>query len=156
MANYYIRNPYTGESATREFVERFITNWASPDECERSYYDSIYGITFGGMQDTYAVDSKRHQSSTDNYGESLQTIGRASQTSNGKNANEILWCLKVDISNACKRLNKQQREVLTYRYIYDYSDQHIAELLGVYKQLVSRLVSRAFDALAKYLDNGII
>lgn len=155
MANYYIRNQYTGESATREFVERFVTNWASPDECERSLYDSIYGITHGGMQDTYMVRSAAIGASIEgNRHNAPQTIGRASRLSDGRNVNEVLWCMKIDVSRACKRLNKKQRNILALRYIYDYADETIADIYGVQRQHVSRMVKNAFDALAKYLDDG--
>lgn len=45
----------------------------------------------------------------------------------------------------------KQREVIVYRYIYNYSDIEIAEIMNISRQAVNRLKNRALCSLREYI-----
>ena len=47
-------------------------------------------------------------------------------------------------------LSKKQRQVITYKYIYGYSDAEIAEYFKISRQAVNRLKIRAIEIMREY------
>lgn len=63
------------------------------------------------------------------------------------NFNEDAVLLKELIS----LLPLKQREVVIYKYMYDYSDVEISKIMGISRQAVNRLKNRALCSLREYI-----
>ncbi len=51
------------------------------------------------------------------------------------------------------RLTKRQRQVIIYKYVYDYSDVEISKFLHISRQAVNRLKTRGLIILRDFLKN---
>ena len=58
----------------------------------------------------------------------------------------------LTLRDGMKQLNERQREAITSKYIYGYSDAEIAEKLGITRQAVNRLERRGLEILKEYLS----
>lgn len=54
------------------------------------------------------------------------------------------------LKEAISLLSKRQRDIVIYKYIYDYSDVEISDFLGISRQAVNRLKNRAMEKLREY------
>jgi hypothetical protein len=164
VANYapYVQSPQDGRSLTRAYLEAWFKQLNGPVEenVERldektgqwqivktthpSILASIYATTVR-PQDVLYTNPARHPFK--------QYIGRASKTTSGQNVSEGLWCIKADISSACKKLTTLHRFVLGERYIRDHSDLQIAEALDLMPYAIGNFVSDALDKLTAILDH---
>ena len=59
------------------------------------------------------------------------------------------------ISEALSKLSEKQRFIITYKYIYNYSDTEISDILGITRQAVNRLKNRALKTLLEYYTDTI-
>lgn len=57
---------------------------------------------------------------------------------------------KPTLMEAMGLLSKRQRDVLVYKYIYEYSDVEISMFLKISRQAVNRLKNRAIEKLREY------
>lgn len=151
MPQPYVQDPHTGESRTAEFLELFLDNYANPVQdlstgaWMRPIHDKLFGATPVPQQALY----------DDNVTNPVKRyIGRASRVSAGHNVNEALWAQRADIKSALQRLDQRSRHALAYRYCWDYSDETIAEVLGVHPNTVSRIIKTAFKKAAAFLDRS--
>ena len=55
-----------------------------------------------------------------------------------------------DIGTALQQLTQKQKIIIIYKYIFNYSDCEIAELLNITSQAVNRLKNRAFKILKNF------
>ncbi len=159
MSKYYVTDPITGASRTREFVEAFIKNWANPEDFSRSIYDTIYGLTSHGLQNTYLVDNAGLDKKPGREGfSSAQVVGRANGSNSFRNPDEELWCKAADVCQANKQIDlydttKLFRKILMLRYVYDWQDRSIADFLHISEKSISIHVDKAFEILTKILDH---
>lgn len=58
------------------------------------------------------------------------------------------------LKEALNGLPPKQRQVILYKYIYDYSDIETAAFLGITRQAVNRLKNRAMENLREYYSGG--
>ncbi len=56
------------------------------------------------------------------------------------------------ISEALKLLSKKQQLIITYKYIHNYSDAEISEMLDISRQAVNRLKNRALTILKEFYN----
>jgi RNA polymerase sigma factor (sigma-70 family) len=54
------------------------------------------------------------------------------------------------ISEALSHLSERQQLIITYKYIYNYTDSEISEILGITRQAVNRLKNRAIKILEEF------
>lgn len=57
---------------------------------------------------------------------------------------------RISLRDAFLTISERQRQVLTYRYFYGFTDAEIAALLGITRQAVHQLELRAMTELRKY------
>lgn len=57
---------------------------------------------------------------------------------------------RLNIEEALKALTNRQRLVIIYKYIFDYSDAEISNILGISRQAVNQNKNRAFITLRKF------
>ena len=57
----------------------------------------------------------------------------------------------VLLKELISKLPIKQREVIIYRYIYNYSDVEISKIMNVSRQAVNRLKNRALNSLREYI-----
>lgn len=53
----------------------------------------------------------------------------------------------VLVDEAMSRLSGRQKEVIIYKYLYNYSDAEISQILGITRQAVNRLIRRGINDL---------
>lgn len=58
------------------------------------------------------------------------------------------------LSKGLSQLTKKQRQIIIYKYIYEYSDIEISQRLNISRQAVNRLKTRALISLRNFLLNG--
>lgn len=56
----------------------------------------------------------------------------------------------VTVCEALKALSEKQRLIAVYKYIYNYSDAEIAQMLKISRQAVNRLKNRGLEVLKKF------
>lgn len=56
----------------------------------------------------------------------------------------------IMIKDMLNLLSNKQRQIITYKYIYGYSDIEIAKYLNISRQAVNRLKIRAINAIREY------
>ncbi len=54
------------------------------------------------------------------------------------------------IKDALEKLNHRQRQIIINRYIYNYSEKQIGEILGISRQAVNQTKNRAIEFLRGY------
>jgi len=57
---------------------------------------------------------------------------------------------KISIYEALNTLSKRQRLIMIYKYIYNYSDVEIADMLNISRQAVNRLKNRSVASLKQF------
>lgn len=57
---------------------------------------------------------------------------------------------KISICQAFETLSERQRLAIVYKYLYNYSDVEISQILDVTRQAVNRLQNRGLKALKKF------
>lgn len=148
----YTGDPFTGESTTRAFVEKFLEQFSGPvveyDAGKETVYAPIYDRIFGASalpQEVLYIHKPRNP--TKRY------IGRAARCAAGNNPDEFLWCLKADVSAACRKLDTRARIILARKYIADESHEQIALRFNLNPRTIDRIVCKALDRLAAILDH---
>ena len=59
---------------------------------------------------------------------------------------------RIMIKDMLNLLSKRQRDIITYRYIYGYSDIEISRFLNISRQAVNRLKLRAINTIREYYN----
>ncbi len=59
------------------------------------------------------------------------------------------------IDEALSYLSKRQKIIITYKYIYNYTDCEISSVLGISRQAVNRLKNRAIKTLKEFYYNDL-
>lgn len=147
----YVKSANTGESRTRNYVDRFLCSWSSPDKTSRSIYDTIYGTTNQKVENNVLFPTVNREVFNR---PRPQVISRASPLLSQINPDEELWCVKIDIANACKKLDILTRKILCLKYCFDYSDQKIAGISGVCTRTVANMIKKALISIVKTLDDN--
>jgi DNA-directed RNA polymerase specialized sigma subunit len=80
-------------------------------------------------------------------------LGRAAKVASSHNPDEELWVTIADVSQACRFLTAQEREVLILRYFYDNVDEDIANALSLSTTQIAELERSGLDRLVRILDN---
>lgn len=68
--------------------------------------------------------------------------------------NEELRIAKLDLKDRLSHLEKQERDVIFYRYYCDFTQQRTGEILGISQVQVSRIEKRVLARLRKGLSAG--
>lgn len=137
----------TGKSATREFVEAFLSQAFNNTDKGPPLIERLYSkpdSTLALLDNIYLHPARSPL---------LLYIGRAARVLDGHNPHEETWCLKADVTNACKRLDRKTRTVLGLRFIADRTVEEIAATLAVPKSTVSDIIQRGLTRIAQILDS---
>lgn len=68
-----------------------------------------------------------------------------------KKSREENWVENLSLSEAMKRLNEREREIITLRFFEGKTQMEIAEYIGISQAQVSRLEKNALSVMKKYL-----
>ena len=72
------------------------------------------------------------------------------QISDKKNREEI-WVEHLSLSEAMKRLDEREHEIITLRFFFFFSQMEVAEIIGISQAQVSRLEKNALRVMKNYL-----
>ena len=68
-----------------------------------------------------------------------------------KKSREENWVENISLSEAMKRLNERENEIITLRFFEGKTQTEVAESIGISQAQVSRLEKNALTIMKKYL-----
>ena len=74
------------------------------------------------------------------------------QISDKKNKEET-WVEHISLSEAMKRLNERENEIITLRFFEGKTQMEVADLIGISQAQVSRLEKNALRTMRNYLSS---
>ncbi|NLL79689.1 MAG: RNA polymerase sporulation sigma factor SigG [Clostridiales bacterium] len=100
----------------------------------------------------YALDAIQNPMSLYDpvYTDGGDTLYVMDQISDKKNKEEV-WVEHLSLSEAMKRLNKRENEIITLRFFEGKTQMEVAELIGISQAQVSRLEKNALKTMKQYL-----
>lgn len=100
----------------------------------------------------YALDAIQNPMSLYDpvYTDGGDTLYVMDQISDKKNKEEV-WIEHLSLSEAMKRLNKREYEIITLRFFEGKTQMEVAELIGISQAQVSRLEKNALKTMKQYL-----
>lgn len=100
----------------------------------------------------YALDAIQNPMSLYDpvYTDGGDTLYVMDQISDKKNKEEV-WIEHLSLSEAMKRLNKREFEIITLRFFEGKTQMEVAGLIGISQAQVSRLEKNALKAMKQYL-----
>lgn len=69
-----------------------------------------------------------------------------------KKSREEIWVEHLSLSEAIKRLNEREREIITLRFFEGKTQMEVADLIGISQAQVSRLEKNALKGMRNYLS----
>ena len=84
------------------------------------------------------------------YTEGGDTLYVMDQISDKKNKEE-LWVEHISLTEAMKRLNEREREIITLRFFEGKTQMEVSNLIGISQAQVSRLEKNALKIMKNYL-----
>lgn len=84
------------------------------------------------------------------YSEGGDTLYVMDQISDKKNKEEA-WVENISISEAMKRLNEREKEIINLRFFEGKTQMEVADMVGISQAQVSRLEKNALKVMKKYL-----
>jgi hypothetical protein len=144
-----VPNPYfrdsEGKSKTREVVLRLIAATGGPVEMPdgSSLPAAACGPSVPALQVLYENPPKDI---------AVNYVGRASKVFSSVNPDEEGWCVAADIAVAVDRLTQTQKDVITLRHVFDYTDASICSRLNLTLAEVADAERLGLDKLVALLD----
>ncbi|HKM04114.1 MAG TPA: RNA polymerase sporulation sigma factor SigG [Lachnospiraceae bacterium] len=86
------------------------------------------------------------------YTEGGDTLYVMDQISDKKNREEF-WVEHISLSDAMKKLNEREYEIITLRFFEGKTQMEVADMIGISQAQVSRLEKNALKVMKHYLDN---
>ncbi len=101
---------------------------------------------------TYALDAMQNPMSLSEpiYTEGGDTLYVMDQISDKKNKEEN-WIESLSLSEAMKRLNTREHEIISLRFFEGKTQMEVADIIGISQAQVSRLEKNALRAMRNYL-----
>ncbi len=84
------------------------------------------------------------------YTDGGDTLYVMDQVSDKKNKEEI-WVEHISLTEAIKRLNEREKEIITLRFFEGKTQMEVAEMIGISQAQVSRLEKNALRVMKNYL-----
>jgi RNA polymerase sporulation-specific sigma factor len=158
-------------------IRRFLRDTSSPIRVSRSLKDTAYKAIYARENLTkknlreptiveiseeigipkedivYALDAIQSPMSLYEpvYTEGGDTLYVMDQISD-KKCGEESWVENLSISEAVKRLDEREKEIITLRFYQGKTQMEVAELIGISQAQVSRLEKSALRVMRKYLS----
>lgn len=145
VPNPYFRSP-DGKSKTREVILRLIAATGGPVTMPdgSTLPAACVGPSVPTPQPLYENPPKDIAKSY---------IGRASKVFSSHNPDEEGWCITADIAVAIGQLSQRQKDVITLRHVFDYTDASICSRLNLTLAEVADAERTGLDKLVAILDN---
>ena len=84
------------------------------------------------------------------YTDGGDTLYVMDQVSDKKNKEEN-WVEHISLTEAMKRLNERENEIITFRFFEGKTQMEVAEMIGISQAQVSRLEKNALKVMKNYL-----
>ena len=109
-------------------------------------------IGISGEDIIYALDAIQNPMSLYEpvYSDGGDTLYVMDQISNKKNKEET-WVEHLSLSEAMKRLNKRENEIISLRFFEGKTQMEVADIIGISQAQVSRLEKNALQVMKNYL-----
>lgn len=145
----YIRDPETGQSRTLEFLIRFLSTGGGPVELKdgSTAPATLASVLSPSVPTPQPLYTSKPRDGLKRY------VGRASKSTSSTNPNEELWCVIADVSQACRYLTRDEREVLILRFFYDNEPEDVSNALALPLAKVTDLERNGLGKLCRILDN---
>ena len=85
------------------------------------------------------------------YTEGGDTLYVMDQVSDKKNREE-LWVEQLSLSDALKKLNPREHEIIVLRFFEGKTQMEVADMIGISQAQVSRLEKNALKVMRNYLE----
>ena len=85
------------------------------------------------------------------YSDGGNTLYVMDQVSDKKNREDI-WVEHLSLSEAMKRLNKREHEIINLRFFEGKTQMEVADIVGISQAQVSRLEKNALKTMRQYLS----